>query len=103
MVLRELSRLGQVSGRMASFSSFLMQKKPSFVPDSESFNSNIGDGFLVPEFKDESGASKDEQADSSNRAAWIWRHNCPLPARLGGGKGSPELPKNIRYAMPCVI
>ena len=43
-----------------------MQKKPTFVPDSEAFNSNIGDGFLVPELEDESEASKDEQADSSS-------------------------------------
>ena len=31
------------------------------------------------------------------------RRNCPLLARLGGGKGSPELPKSIRYAMSRVI
>ena len=43
-----------------------MQKKPTFVPDSEAFNSYIGDGFLVPELKDGSGASKDEQADNSS-------------------------------------
>ena len=41
-----------------------MQKKPTFVPDSEAFNPYIGDGFLVPELKDESEASTDEQADS---------------------------------------
>ena len=52
---------GPASGRMASLSSFLMQKKPS-----EAFNSYIGDGFLVPELKDESEAWKDEQADSSS-------------------------------------
>ena len=34
------------------------------MPDSEAFNSYIGDGFLVPELKDGSEASKDEQADS---------------------------------------
>ena len=45
---------------------FLMQKKPTFVPDSEAFNSLIGDGFQVPEWKGESEASKDEQADSSS-------------------------------------
>ena len=43
-----------------------MQKKPTFAPDCEAFNSYIGDGFLVPELKDESEASKDEQADSSS-------------------------------------
>ena len=36
------------------------------MPDSEAFNSHIGDGFLVPELKDGSEASKDEQADSSS-------------------------------------
>ena len=30
---------------------FLIQKEPSFVPDSEAFNSFIGDGFRVPELK----------------------------------------------------
>ena len=30
------------------------------------FNSHIGDGFLIPELKDGSEASKDEQADSSS-------------------------------------
>ena len=44
----------------------LMQKKPTLVPDSEAFNSYIGEGFLMPEFKDGSEASKDEQADSSS-------------------------------------
>ena len=38
----------------------LMQKKPTLVPESEAFNSYIGDGFLIPELKDGSEASKDE-------------------------------------------
>ena len=37
-----------------------MQKKPTFVPDSEAFISYIRDGCLVPELKDESEASEDE-------------------------------------------
>ena len=41
-----------------------MQKKPTLVPDSEAFNSYIGDGFLVPELKGECEASEDKQADS---------------------------------------
>ena len=45
---------------------FLIQKKPAIVPNSEAFNSYIGDGFQVPELKGESEASKDEQADSSS-------------------------------------
>ena len=38
------------------------------------------------------------------RAAWIWRRNYPLPARLGGCKGSLELPKSILicYARSCM-
>ena len=44
---------------------FLIQKKP-IVPNSEAFNSFIGDGLQVPELKGESEASKDEQADSSS-------------------------------------
>ena len=42
------------------------KKKPTFVPNSEAFNSFIGDGCRVPELKGESEASKDEQADSSS-------------------------------------
>ena len=42
----------------------MVQKKPTLVPDSEAFNSYIGEGFLVPELKDGSEASKDEQVDS---------------------------------------
>ena len=47
-------------------SPLLMQKKPTFVPDSEAFSSYIGEGFLIPELKEGSEASKDEQADSSS-------------------------------------
>ena len=91
---------------------FLIQKKPAIVPNSEAFSSFIGVGFQVPERSGESEASKDEQADSSSENSvgngalfvielhWIWRRNCPLPARLGGGKGGPELPFSIRNAMP---
>ena len=113
--IRELIRLGPSIRPHGEFLFFLMQKKPSFVPDSEASNSYTGDGFLVPESKGKCEASEDEQADSSSEnnvgngalfchpATWIWRRNCPLPARLGGGKGSPELPCSIRYAMPRVI
>ena len=110
MLLRELSRLGPTNRPRGELLLLLIQKKkPTFGPDSEAFNSYIGDCFLVPELKDTSEASKDEQADSSSekcavcyRAAWIWRCNCPFPARLGGGKGNPELPSSIRYAMSKV-
>ena len=37
---------------------------PVIVPNSEAFNSFIGDFFLVPELKGESDSSKNEQADS---------------------------------------
>ena len=66
MVLRELVRLGPSIRPHGELLFILMQKKRNFVPDSEAFNSNIGDGFLVPELQDGSGASKDEQADSSS-------------------------------------
>ena len=36
------------------------------MPNSEAFNSFIGDGFQVRELKGESEVSKDEQADSSS-------------------------------------
>ena len=50
----------------------LMQKKPAFVPDSEAFNSFVGDGFLVPELKVGSEASEDVQADNvSNEALYV--------------------------------
>ena len=63
--------------------------------------------FLVPELKAGSEASKDEQAESSNEnnvgnGALFVRRDCPFLARLGGGKGSPELPYCMRYAMPRV-
>ena len=44
----------------------LMQKKPTLVPDSEAFNFDIGEGFLIPELKDGKEASKNEQAHSSS-------------------------------------
>ena len=84
------------------------------MPDSEAFNSYIGEGFLVPELRDGSDASKIEQADSSsennvgNGALFVIGLH-----RSGGAiahflqdwevaKGSPELPNSIRYAMPGV-
>ena len=46
----------------------LIQKKP----DSEAFNSFIGDGFLVPELKGGSEASDDVQADNvSNESLYV--------------------------------
>ena len=53
---------------------FLIQKKPAFVPDSEAFNSFIGDGFRVPELKGGSEASDGDQADNvSNQALDVIR------------------------------
>ena len=43
---------------------FLVQKKLAFVPDSEAFNSFVGDGFLIPELKGGSEASEHDQADN---------------------------------------
>ena len=64
IVLRELSRLGPSIRLHGELLLLLMQQKPTLVPDSEAFNFFIGDGFLVPELKDGSEASKDVQADS---------------------------------------
>ena len=58
--LSELSRLGPSIRPHGELLLFLMQINPTLVPDSEACNSYIGDGFLVPELKDESEASKDE-------------------------------------------
>ena len=66
MVLRELVRFGPSIRPHCELLLLLMQKKKNFVPDSEAFNSFVGDGFTVPELKDGSEASEDEQADSSS-------------------------------------
>ena len=62
MVLRELIRLGPSIRPHGELLSLLTQKKPASVPDSEAFNSFIGDG--VPELQGGSEASEDEQADN---------------------------------------
>ena len=64
MVLRELFRFGPSKRLHGELLRLLMQKKPTFVPDSEAFNCYIGDGFLVPELKGGSEASDDVQADN---------------------------------------
>ena len=69
MVLRELIRLGPSIRPHGELLFLLMQKKPVFVPDSEAFNSFIGDGFLVPELKGGSEASQDEHADNVSNEA----------------------------------
>ena len=68
MVLRELVRFGP-SIRPHGELFFLDQKKPASVPDSETFNSFIGDGFLIPELKGGSVASEDDQADNVSNEA----------------------------------
>ena len=57
---------GEGANRPQAAESAGAQHPASFVPDSEAFISYIGNGILVPELKDESEASKDEQADSSS-------------------------------------
>ena len=80
MVLRELVRLEpsiQPRGELL----FLLMQKKSFVPDSDAFNSFIGDGFLVPQLKGGSEASEDDQADNvSNEAKYglVWFLNEPV-------------------------
>ena len=89
---------------------FLVQKKPAFVPDSEAFNSFIGDGFRVPELKDGSEVSDGDQADNvSNEALYvIGLHGSGDKISrclhdLGGGKGSPGLPYSIGHVVPRII
>ena len=48
---------------------FLIEKKPAIVPNSEAFNSFIGDGFQVPELKGEREASEGYQAGNVNNEA----------------------------------
>ena len=72
VVRRELIRLGPSIRPRGELLYILMQKKPAFVPDSEAFNSFIGDGFRVPELKGECEASEDEQADNvSDEALYV--------------------------------
>ena len=71
MVLRELSRLGPIIRPHGELLLLLMQKKPTFVSDSEAFNSCIGDGFLVPELKDGSESSKDERQTVRVKTTWV--------------------------------
>ena len=78
MVLRELGQPRPSTRPHGELLFLLVQKKLAFAPDSEAFNSFIGDGFLVPELKDGGEASEDEQAGNvSNEAffchwiAWI--------------------------------
>ena len=53
MVLRELVRFGPSIRPHGELLFFLMQKKPALMPDSEAFNSFIGDDLLIPELKAE--------------------------------------------------
>ena len=52
-----------------AWEAFLLCKKPVFVPDSEVFNSFIGDGFRVPELKGASEASDGDQGDNVGNEA----------------------------------
>ena len=48
---------------------FLIQKEPAIEPNSEAFNTFIGDGFQVPELKGESESSGGIQAGNVNNEA----------------------------------
>ena len=39
----------------------VMHENPTYVPDSEAFNSDFGDGLLVSEFENGTETSKDVQ------------------------------------------
>ena len=103
VVLRELIRFGPSTVPHSELLFSLIQKKPALVPDSEAFNSFIGDGFLVPALKGASEASDDVQADNvSNEALHGSGDEISLLARLGGGNSSPELPFCIGHAVPRI-
>ena len=51
IVLRELVRMGPSIRPRGELLLLLVQKEPACVPDSEAFNSFVGDGSLVPELK----------------------------------------------------
>ena len=110
MVLRELIRFGPSTRPHGELLFSLMQKKPAFVPDSEAFNSFIGDGILVQELRGGSEASDDVQADNASNEALcvIGLHGSgdkifSLLTRMGGGKGSPELPHSIGHDVPRIL
>ena len=69
---------------MAEEDSWQMDSDSSFSSSSSREN-NVGNGAFV-----------------CHRAAWIWRRNCPIPARLGGGKGGPELPYSPGHVVPGI-
>ena len=69
MVLWELSRLGPSIRPHGELLLLLMQKKPTFVPDSEAFNSYIGMIFRSPGLK--AIAPRDQCSPMTN--------NAPLP------------------------
>ena len=63
-------------GRTVCSFFFVIQKKPAIVPNSEAFNSFIGDGFQVPELKGESESSDGYQAGNVNNEALCMSLNC---------------------------
>ena len=69
MVLRELVRLGPSIRPHGELLLLFVQKELAFVPDSEAFNSFVGDGFLFPELKGGSEASEDDQANNVSNEA----------------------------------
>ena len=72
MVIRELSRVGPSIRPHGEQLFLLMQKKPAFVPDSEAFNSFIGNRFRVPGLEGGSEAPEGDQADNvSNEALYV--------------------------------
>ena len=50
---------------------FLVQRKPTIVPNSVALNSFIGDGFQVPELKGESEASGYQAGNVNNEALHV--------------------------------
>ena len=80
---------------------FLIQKKPAIVPNSDAFNSFIGDGSQGPELKGDSESSDGYQAGNVINEALhvIGLHgsgdHLSLPAGLGVRKGGTDRNKSL--------
>ena len=110
MLRRELVRLAPNIRPHGELLLHLVQKESVCVPDSEAFNSFVGDGFLIPELKGGSEASEDDQADNvSNVALYVvglHRSGDKISRYLQDwevAKVALSCPKSIGYAMPRVI
>ena len=94
LVLRELVRFGPSIQPHGEFLFLLMQKKPAFVPPS-----TLSSGWLLTAIRQTTLAMR--RCMSLDCMDLV--KNLSLLARLGGGKGSPELPYGIGHAVPRIV